>query len=185
MFYRSINLFYLLNLLAVLLLAPVAQAVAADNFFNNIPTGYTVPATGGGSGNMFTDFQYNDAQSFWGSNPINFGGVNNSSGGINNPAGGINNPAGGGSGSIENPLAAGSIPQFINQLLDVVIQIGVPVLVVMIVFVGYKFVAAQGNSTKLDEAKEAFKWTIIGAAIVLGAFVISSVIQATVNNLGA
>ncbi len=112
-----------------------------------------------------------------------------SSGWFNNLGGGITGAGGGvtgaGSGGIQNPIAANSLAEFINKILDIVIQIGVPVLVVMIVFVGYKFVAARGNSSKLEEAKEAFKWTVIGAAIVLGAFVISSVIQTTVTNLGA
>lgn len=97
----------------------------------------------------------------------------------------------GGSGSgvtkinIQNPIKYNTLIDFVEAILGIIIQIGIPVLVVMIVYVGFKFVMAQGNDGKLAEAKTAFYWTIIGAAIVLGAFVISTVIQTTINNLGA
>ncbi|OHA56968.1 MAG: hypothetical protein A2114_00310 [Candidatus Vogelbacteria bacterium GWA1_51_14] len=96
---------------------------------------------------------------------------------------------GGGSGvtkiNIQNPIGPDTLIEFVEAILGIIIQIGIPVLVVMIVYVGFKFVMAQGNDGKLAEAKTAFYWTIIGAAIVLGAFVISTVIQTTINNLGA
>jgi hypothetical protein len=95
----------------------------------------------------------------------------------------------GGSGvtkiNIQNPIGPDTLIEFVEAILGIIIQIGIPVLVVMIVYVGFKFVMAQGNDGKLAEAKTAFYWTIIGAAIVLGAFVISTVIQTTINNLGA
>ena len=104
------------------------------------------------------------------------------------PRGGGSIP-GGGSGvtkiNIKNPIGPDTLIEFVEAILGIIIQIGIPVLVVMIVYVGFKFVMAQGNEGKLAEAKTAFYWTIIGAAIVLGAFVISTVIQTTINNLGA
>ena len=87
--------------------------------------------------------------------------------------------------NIKNPIGPDTLIEFVEAILGIIIQIGIPVLVVMIVYVGFKFVMAQGNDGKLTEAKTAFFWTIIGAAIVLGAFVISTVIQTTINNLGA
>lgn len=77
-----------------------------------------------------------------------------------------------------------SVPCLIKAVLDIIVQIGSVVLVVFIVITGLKFVTAKGNSAKLEEAKQALLWTIIGAAIVLGAFVISEAIQGTVDQLG-
>ena len=77
-----------------------------------------------------------------------------------------------------------SVPCLIKAILDIIVQIGSVVLVVFIVITGLMFVMAKGNSTKLEEAKKALFWTIIGAAIVLGAFVISEAIQGTVDQLG-
>ncbi|MBI2482418.1 MAG: hypothetical protein HYV76_02580 [Candidatus Vogelbacteria bacterium] len=84
---------------------------------------------------------------------------------------------------IDNPTNIDNVQDLLKTLLNLVIQIGVPILVIAIIYVGFLFVQAQGNESKLSEAKEAFFWTIIGAAIVLGAFVISSVIQNTVNQI--
>ncbi len=76
-----------------------------------------------------------------------------------------------------------SVPCLIRAIMDIVVQIGSVVLVVFIVITGLMFVTARGNSSKLEEAKKAMFWTIIGAAIVLGAFVISEAIQGTVDQL--
>lgn len=84
---------------------------------------------------------------------------------------------------IENPTNIGNISDLLKALLSLAVQVGVPILVIAIIYVGFLFVQAQGNETKLAEAKAAFFWTIIGAAIVLGAFVISSAIQNTIEQI--
>ena len=86
-------------------------------------------------------------------------------------------------GTIKNPLNICSIPELINLILGLVIDIGLPVVALAIIYVGFLFVSARGNESKLSEAKTAFLWTVVGAAIVLGAFVISNVIKVTIDNL--
>jgi len=98
--------------------------------------------------------------------------------------GGSSNPIGNTQFQIKNPLKADDLVEFIHDILGIVVQVGVPLLVLAVVYVGFLFVAARGNSSKLEEAKTAFFWTIIGAAIVLGAFVISTALQNTINQLG-
>ena len=88
-----------------------------------------------------------------------------------------------GSGVILNPLNVSSIQDFIAKILEVVVQVGLPVLVVSFVYVGYLFVQARGNPEGLKTAKGALVSTVIGAAIVLGAFIISTAISTTINNL--
>lgn len=78
-----------------------------------------------------------------------------------------------------------SIPCLINAILQVIVQVGSLVVVVMIVWTGLLFVSARGNEGELTKAKEALFWTIIGSTIVLGAFVISKAVVATVVQLGA
>jgi len=73
---------------------------------------------------------------------------------------------------------------FLNSILDFVIQIGTVAIILMLVFVGYKFVVAQGAPGKIEEAKSMLMWTLIGALILLGAKAISLSIQATVKALG-
>jgi len=91
---------------------------------------------------------------------------------------------GGGSGSgIKNPLKSDSIQAFVSDLLGVVIQVGVVVVVLMIIFAGFKFVTAQGAPDKISEAKRALFWALIGGLIVLGARAISEVVSNTVDQL--
>ncbi|MEK7650354.1 MAG: hypothetical protein AAB364_00575 [Patescibacteria group bacterium] len=89
----------------------------------------------------------------------------------------------GGSGPISNPINICSIQDFVNKLLEIVVQVGLPVLVVAIVYVGFLFVQARGAPDKLSDAKRALLGVVIGAAIILGAYIISSAIGQTINSL--
>lgn len=87
-----------------------------------------------------------------------------------------------------NPLNTGDctpngtcLMKFLNKILEFVIQIGAIAVVLMLVYVGYMFVIAQGNETKITDARKALLWTVIGALILLGSQAISLGIQATVQ----
>lgn len=83
-----------------------------------------------------------------------------------------------------NPLEADTLEKFLMDILDFVIRIGTVAVILMLVFVGYKFVAAQGKPTEIEEAKKMLLWTVLGALILLGAKAISLAIQDTVKALG-
>jgi hypothetical protein len=83
-----------------------------------------------------------------------------------------------------NPLKGGtSLMSFLNSILDFIIQIGTIVVILMMVFVGYKFVAARGEPAKITEARSALLWTLVGALILLGSKAIAIGIEATVQAL--
>ncbi len=63
------------------------------------------------------------------------------------------------------------------------VQIGTIVLVMMLVYVGFLFVAARGNAEKLQGAKSALVWTVIGGLVLLGATAIELVIEGTVKSI--
>lgn len=88
-------------------------------------------------------------------------------------------------GGLVNPLGEGTtLPSFLLSILGIVTDIIGPVVVIlMLVYVGFLFVTAQGNSTKISAAREMLLWTVVGALILLGAKVIALGIQATVNAL--
>lgn len=96
------------------------------------------------------------------------------------PTGGTSVQSGGG---LDNPLGTTSLSQLITDILQLVVQIGAVVIVFMLVYVGFLFVVAQGSESKLEEAKRALLWTIIGALILLGAEAIAQGLQATVSAL--
>ncbi len=95
-------------------------------------------------------------------------------------------PSGPGSGVelFENPLGPiKDIQTLIDKILGIVVKVGLPIVAISIIYVGFLFVIARGSDEKLKQAKEAFVYTMIGGAIVLGAFVISKAIKATVDEI--
>ena len=88
------------------------------------------------------------------------------------------------SGTLPNPLNANTIPEFIASILNIVVQIGVPIVALFIIYSGFLFVKARGNPEELKTAKTAIVWTLIGAAILLGASVLADVIGGTISDLG-
>ena len=101
-----------------------------------------------------------------------------------NPPGGVSPGGNPGSGGLTNPLKdIDTLPQFLNAILGGIVQIGTIVLIMMLVYVGFLFVAARGNAEKIQGAKSALLWTVIGGLILLGATAIQLVIEGTVNSL--
>ncbi|MCR4334233.1 MAG: pilin [Patescibacteria group bacterium] len=84
---------------------------------------------------------------------------------------------------IENPLQVKTISELINSILGLVLQIGLPVAVVFIIYSGFLFVTARGDPKKLTDAKSTFLWTVVGTAVLLGASVIAGVIDATIKQI--
>ena len=87
--------------------------------------------------------------------------------------------------TISNPLGdkITDIPSFIEAAITVVLTIGIPIIALAIIYTGFLFVEAQGNPEKLTKAKKALLYTLIGAALLLGAFVIANAIGETVDEI--
>jgi hypothetical protein len=86
---------------------------------------------------------------------------------------------------LENPIggAASTIPQFLSKVLQVMVMIALPIISLFIVYSGFLFVAARGNEEKLSVAKANFLYVIIGAILILGAWVLASLLGGTVAEL--
>ncbi len=85
-----------------------------------------------------------------------------------------------------NPLEnAGidDITSFIESILRFVIMIGIPIVTLAIIYSGFLFVVARGNPEELKKAKKTFLYTLVGAALLLGSYVIANAIQGTVNEI--
>ena len=84
-----------------------------------------------------------------------------------------------------NPLGSvSSLWELLSKALQVLIQIGVPVAALALVYSGYLFVTAVGDEKQLGSAKETFKWVVVGIAIMLGAQAIVVTVQQTIGSLG-
>lgn len=88
---------------------------------------------------------------------------------------------------IQNPIGPNmdTLPDFIRQIINVVLVVGVPILVLAIIYAGFLYVKAQGNPGELEVAHRTLLYTVIGGALLLGAFVIAEAIRATVVDIGS
>lgn len=86
---------------------------------------------------------------------------------------------------LENPLNPqfSSIPAFLAGALKVLVIIALPIITLFIVISGFMFVFARGNEHKLQEAKQNFVYVILGALLILGAWLIATLIGGTVTQL--
>lgn len=85
--------------------------------------------------------------------------------------------------TIINPIKSKSITGLIKTILEGIIKIGMPVVVLAIIYSGFLFVSARGNSEKLGKAKDSLLYTLIGVAILLGSWAIAQLITDTVKAL--
>jgi len=115
----------------------------------------------------------------------------NTSGNVSNPgsntSGNVSNPncgSSGGSSVITNPLKGGicSVYDLVYMIVTaILIPLGSVLIVLMIIFAGFQFVIAQGNPTKIEDAKKTLFFAIIGSAILLGSWAIAEIIKNTVT----
>lgn len=87
--------------------------------------------------------------------------------------------------TLDNPLGnkVNNLPSFIYMILDIVFQIGAVFAVLAIIYVGFMFVSARGDPAKLETARRAFLWTVIGIALLLGGRLVASIIGGTVSQV--
>jgi type IV secretory pathway VirB2 component (pilin) len=98
-------------------------------------------------------------------------------------------PGGGGSipntgpTTLDSPLAGSvdDINEFIALVINrIIFPIGSVIIVIMIIYTGFKFVVAQGNPSEIESARRMLLYVVIGAAILLGAAAIAAAITGTV-----
>ena len=80
---------------------------------------------------------------------------------------------------LNNPITFGSIPDLLAAMLNVVIIISTPIVIFFIIYAGFSFVTAQGNPEKLNQAKKALLYGIIGGVIIVGSVAITAIVSST------
>lgn len=116
----------------------------------------------------------------------NGGGINQFDGGGANisPPQVKTSPQPGASGpGLQNPLKYGTFPQFLAAVLDVIATLALPFLVLFFVFIGFKFVLAQGKPEELTKVKQYFMWALVGALLILGASILARALEGTVEQI--
>lgn len=92
-----------------------------------------------------------------------------------------------GKASLENPLGMGvnSISDLFYKIVNFVISLSYVVIAFFLILSGFKFVMAQGSESELEKAKHTFYYTIIGAAVIVGAQTITAIVQKIIEGLGS
>lgn len=68
---------------------------------------------------------------------------------------------------IQNPLQSDDFEVIIDNVIDFIFKIAIPLVPLMIIYAGLLFVTAGGNISQIDQAKKIIVWTAVGLAIVL------------------
>ncbi len=84
-----------------------------------------------------------------------------------------------------NPFkGASDLSTLVEKIIkDVLFPIGGVIAVVMIMYAGFTYVTAGGDMSKIKTATDMLLYTSIGAAILLGAWVIVQAIDTTIKQL--
>lgn len=86
---------------------------------------------------------------------------------------------------LRNPLKFESIGELLNNFADLAAFVLVLVAVVLIIFTGFQFVAAQGKPEELKRLGVKLGYIILGVGIVIGARLIINVVINTLEATGA
>lgn len=81
---------------------------------------------------------------------------------------------------IQNPIKHNTINEFLKYIVEGILKLGIPIIALAIIYSGFLFVTALGNPTKLEKAKDALLYTVIGAAILLGSWGLAQLISETI-----
>jgi hypothetical protein len=85
---------------------------------------------------------------------------------------------------LDNPIKVNSISDLLLTLVDLAIYLGSIVAVLMFIYIGFKFVMAQGNDSAISEAKEWFMYAVIGTALLISSKVVVEVVKTTLISAG-
>ncbi len=84
---------------------------------------------------------------------------------------------------LENPLRFTSIERFIEGALQAMVMIALPIISVFIIWAGFMFVKARGKPNEISDAKKNLTYVLIGATLILSAWVLATLIGSTVSQL--
>jgi len=79
----------------------------------------------------------------------------------------------------ESPIVA-----FATRIIEFVTYIIGSIALILVIVAGFMFMVSQGNQQKLDEAKDIFKYAIIGIIIVFLSYIITIFIQSIFTSAG-
>ena len=71
--------------------------------------------------------------------------------------------------TIDNPLAADSFAELIDDLINIIFTLALAIAPIMFIVAGFYFITAAGEPEKINMAKKMILWTLIGLLVVMSA----------------
>ncbi len=100
--------------------------------------------------------------------------------------GGAVNGVSAGNFGISNPLSGvNSVSDLVQTFAQIFTYLVVLVGVLALIYTGFQYIMAQGNSAKITELRKQLLWIVVGIAIVIGARIIINVVISTLSATGA
>ncbi len=85
--------------------------------------------------------------------------------------------------TLDNPIKSPNLQCFIADVLQIVVNLGSIVCVFFIIYSGFLFVTARGDESQVTKARNTFFWTVVGTAVLLGAWVLAQVVSGTIGSI--
>jgi len=84
---------------------------------------------------------------------------------------------------VSNPVpgAGSTLEDFVYLLIDIIQWVALPLLALALIRAGFMLVSAGGDEKQITSGKLWVVWTLVGAAIVLGARVVANVVFGTAS----
>lgn len=85
--------------------------------------------------------------------------------------------------AVPNPINCDTFSCVVQAITAILVNIAIPLAAIFLIYAGFLFVSARGNEQQLKSAKDVFWYTIVGTAIVVGAYAIASAVVYFAKNV--
>lgn len=83
--------------------------------------------------------------------------------------------------SVQDPLAGANPQTFAGGLIKTVLGIVGSLALVMIIYAGFQWMTARGNSDQVGKAQQTMMWAFLGLAMIFGSYIILSFLIGTIS----
>ncbi|MCA9361307.1 hypothetical protein KC845_01975 [Candidatus Kaiserbacteria bacterium] len=78
---------------------------------------------------------------------------------------------------VENYLKVDTIAGLLHSLIAIVLTFATPIIIFFIIYAGFLYVTARGNEQQLQQANRALLYAIVGGLLILGAYVLITIVS--------
>ncbi len=84
------------------------------------------------------------------------------------------------SGAVTGFGSSATATQFLKSILGAIMYMSIPVIGLVLVYAGFMFITARGNTAKISTAIHNFTYIVAGIALVLGSYMIAMMVYNTI-----